>query len=187
MVVGRPEPFTDALVAHVERLECGDPALAGVTVGPVISEPARDRVLDATGRDGGRVVTGGGRVDGPGWFVRPTVVTGLDGDAHLNRHEVFGPICTLNTAPDGETAVRMANASDYGLVTALYTRDLDAAMSYVAGCRSGMVKVNAPTTGVDFHLPFGGEKGSGYGGREQGKAAVHFYTSSHTVQVSPHG
>ena len=178
IVVGDPAAFTEALAERVRALRVGDPAEDGVAVGPVITEAARDRVLAA--RAGTVVVTGD--TPGDGWYAAPTVVTDLPPDAPLNTTETFGPLCTLTTAPDAATAVRMANGTAYGLVTALYTNDLAAATAYVGECASGMVKVNAPTAGVDFHLPFGGEKGSGYGGREQGKEAQRFYTSQRTIQ-----
>ncbi|MGW5053625.1 aldehyde dehydrogenase family protein [Actinokineospora sp. NPDC004072] len=178
IVVGDAGAFIEALRAAVEALPIGDPADEGVAVGPVITEAARDRV-DAA-RSGRVVVTR--PVPDEGWFAAPTVVTDLAPDAPLNTTETFGPICTLTTAPDAESAVALANATPYGLVTALYTNDLAAAMAYVDACESGMIKVNAPTAGVDFHLPFGGEKSSGYGGREQGKEAQRFYTSPRTIQ-----
>ncbi|GGM51358.1 aldehyde dehydrogenase [Longimycelium tulufanense] len=184
IVVGDAESFAEALRERVLGLGYGDPAEDGVVVGPVINEVARQRVVDAVAeaeRAGGRLLTGKEPADG--WFVRPTVVTGLGAQERLNREEVFGPICTLISASNVDHALTMANDSTYGLATALYTSDLDAALSYVDECASGMVKINAPTSGVDFHLPFGGEKKSGCGGKEQGKAALQFYTSSRTVQI----
>ncbi|WP_158880981.1 aldehyde dehydrogenase family protein [Amycolatopsis anabasis] len=180
LVVGDAGPFTEALRERLGALVVGDPAREGVAVGPVISEAARRRVLAAAS---GETVLTGAAGPGEGWYVPPTIVTGLDADARLNREEVFGPICTLTSVSDVDTALAVADGTRYGLVTALYDNDLDAVMSVVDRCASGMVKVNAPTSGVDFHLPFGGEKDSGYGGREQGKAAVGFYTSPRTVQL----
>ncbi|GGJ78373.1 aldehyde dehydrogenase [Pilimelia anulata] len=164
--------LADALRAAVADLAVGDPADPATAVGPVIDENARRRVVAAGGR----------ALDGAGWYVRPTVVT--DPASRLHREEVFGPICTLTAAADADAAIALANATDYGLVTSLYTGDLDAALRYVDRCESGQVKVNMPTTGVDFHLPFGGERHSGYGGKEQGKAAAAFYTRSRTIQIS---
>ncbi|MBM7771321.1 aldehyde dehydrogenase (NAD+) [Actinokineospora baliensis] len=161
----------DALMSAVTALRIGDPNDPTTAVGPVINAAARDRVLAA----------GGSRADGDGWFVRPTLV---GPGTRLDREEVFGPIATITEVADVDAAITLANATDYGLVTALYTADLEAALTYVQRCESGQVKVNMPTAGVDFHLPFGGERGSGYGGKEQGKAAAGFYTLSRTVQVS---
>ncbi|MGH3859874.1 aldehyde dehydrogenase family protein [Actinokineospora sp.] len=186
IAVGDSGPLAEALAGKVGELGLGDPAEPKVVVGPVISDAARDRVADAVTRaraEGGRVVASGTVAGDEGWFVGPTVIAGLGPDAVLNREEVFGPICTLTTVPDLDAALAMANGTDYGLVTSVYTADLDVALAAADRCESGMVKVNAPTAGVDFHLPFGGEKDSGYGGREQGKAAALFYTSSRTVQI----
>jgi alpha-ketoglutaric semialdehyde dehydrogenase len=81
--------------------------------------------------------------------------------------------------------VRISNAVPYGLVTSVFTRDLDAVLELVDGLDTGMIRINQPTSGVDYHAPFGGEKASSYGPREQGKAAREFYTSSHTITVAP--
>ncbi|MBC6445654.1 aldehyde dehydrogenase family protein [Actinokineospora xionganensis] len=186
IVVGDSGPLGEALASRIGDLGFGDPADPKVVVGPVISEQARDRVADAVAHaraDGGQVVACGTRAGDDGWFVGPTVIAGLAPDAVLNHEEVFGPIATLTSVLDLDAALAMANGTDYGLVTAIYTADLDVALAAADRCESGMVKVNAPTAGVDFHLPFGGEKDSGYGGREQGKAAAAFYTSSRTVQI----
>ena len=112
----------------------------------------------------------------------PTLVDGLaDGDL-LTREEVFGPIVGVITATDDRAAIECANVVDYGLVAAVYTRAISTRALHVVGALdAGFVRVNAPTAGVDFHLPFGGEKHSGYGPREQGKSEGELYTSVHTV------
>jgi aldehyde dehydrogenase (NAD+) len=188
IVVGDLDPVADALVAAVGAQRLGDPADAGVAVGPVIADAARRRVVAAAASAaavGGRVLTGGGIVDGAGFFVEPTVVAGAPSDHPLACDEVFGPIVLLQTAADVEDAVRLANGVRYGLAAAVYTRDLGAALSVSSRLEAGLVKVNAPTTGVDFYAPFGGEKDSSLGPREQGKAAADFYTSTRTVTLAP--
>lgn len=188
VVVGDPAPFRDAMVAAVGAMKLGDPADADITVGPVISEEARNRVTSVA-RDadqaGGQVLTGGADADRDGWFVTPTVVEGVPDGHMLACDEVFGPICLLQTAADLDGAVTIANSVPHGLAAALYTRDLSAALQAAQRLEAGMVKVNAPTSGVDFYLPFGGEKASSLGGREQGKAAQEFYTSTQTVTIAP--
>ena len=187
LVVGDAAAFTEALVAAVEALGFGDPADAGVAVGPVVTAAARDAVLDAARSAvaaGGRVVTGGDAPDGDGWFVRPTVVDGLPPDHRLECDEVFGPICAVSSVSSVDAAVERANAVRYGLVGAVYGRDLGSVLDVSHRLDAGMVKVNAPTTGVDFWTPFGGVKESGHGGKEQGKAAVDVYTTTHTVTVA---
>jgi alpha-ketoglutaric semialdehyde dehydrogenase len=135
--------------------------------------------------DGGQVATGGQALDGPGLFVAPTVVTGQSPEARLAQEEVFGPIVTVLRADSAEQAVAISNGVPYGLVTSVFTRDLDAALTVTAGIDTGMIRVNMPTSGVDFHAPFGGEKQSSFGPREQGKAARELYTSTHTITVGP--
>lgn len=120
-----------------------------------------------------------------GWFVHPTLVDGVSPDADLAQHEVFGPIAALLSASDEDEAVAIANGVSYGLSAAIFTTDLDRALAISGRLEAGMVKVNAPTSGVDFYAPFGGIKGSSYGPREQGKAARDFYTWSQTISLSP--
>jgi acyl-CoA reductase-like NAD-dependent aldehyde dehydrogenase len=188
IVVGDPEPFRKALVTAVEALAPADPADAATVIGPVIDEAARDRVVDVAASAvaaGGRLLTGGQAIGGTGWFVAPTVVEGVPPDHVLACDEVFGPICLLQTAASVDEAIELANGVQYGLAAAVYTRDLNAALAAAERLEAGLVKVNAPTSGVDFYLPFGGEKASSIGGREQGKAARDFYTSMHTVTIAP--
>ncbi|MBV9821153.1 MAG: aldehyde dehydrogenase [Actinobacteria bacterium] len=186
LVVGDPAEFTEAFVDAVAGLAVGDPAREDVVVGPVIDAAARDRVLaaaDSAAAAGGRVLAGGTGVGDTGWFVAPTVVAGLPADHPLECDEVFGPICSVSSVATLDEAITRANAVQQGLVAGLHTRDLGGALAAVQRLAAGMIKVNAPTTGVDFYLPFGGIKASGYGSKEQGKAAVELYTSTHTVTV----
>ena len=178
----------EALVARVEALKVGDPAASDTVVGPLITSAARDRVaaaVDAARSSGARVLTGGARLDGEGWFYTPALVDGVGADQELAREEVFGPVLAMFAASDLEEAVRMANATRYGLVAAVFTRDLGVALDAATRLEAGLVRINAPTTGVDFHAPFGGDKGSGHGGREQGRAARDFYTSTTTITIAP--
>ncbi len=191
IVVGEPAGFTDALVEAVRALVVGDPAREDVAVGPVIDSAARDRVLAAAASveaAGGRVLTGEprsrtGGAENAGWFVAPTVADGLPAEHVLECDEVFGPICSVSGVTTLDQAISRANAVRHGLVAAVYTRDLAGALEAVQRLAAGMIKVNAPTTGVDFYLPFGGVKASSYGSKEQGTAAVDIFTSVHTVTV----
>ncbi|WP_312882829.1 aldehyde dehydrogenase family protein [Streptosporangium album] len=197
ITVGNGDEVREAVLAAVARLGLGDPSDPGTAVGPLIDEAARDRVVDAAASAagaGGRVLTGGripGGVAGDGgragWYVEPTVVDGLPADHPLACEEVFGPICVIQDATSVDDAVALANGVRQGLASAVYTSDLDRALDLSARLDTGLVRVNAPTTGVDFYLPFGGEKDSSYGGREQGKAAQDFYTSIRTVTIGPAG
>jgi alpha-ketoglutaric semialdehyde dehydrogenase len=188
IVVGDADGFAERLVAAVEALGVGDPAAPGTAVGPVIEREARDAVTGAAERAasrGAKVLTGGRRLDRDGWFVGPTVVTAVPDGDELLTEEVFGPICAVVPAASPEAAVEAANAVRHGLVAALFTRDLGHALTLAPRFDVGMAKVNAPTTGVDFHAPFGGAKESSYGPREQGPAAREFYTRTTTVTLTP--
>ena len=190
VVVGDPGPFTEALVDAVRGLAVGDPADKATVVGPVITEPARRRVVEAAAEAaaaGGRLLTGGSAGQGAGWFVAPTLVDGLDPGARLAQEEVFGPIAVVLAAADEDEAVRLANGVRYGLVGSVFTGDLDRALRLAARLDTGMIRVNAPTSGVDYLAPFGGEKDSSFGPREQGKAARDFYTSTRTITILPQG
>jgi len=192
VVVGsaaRVAEVTAALVAAVRALEPGDPARAGVQVGPVISAAARENVVAAAGAAvaaGGRVLHGGSAPDGDGWFVTPTVVDGVGADHPVAQEETFGPLVVVQAAAGLDEALRLAEGVRYGLVTSIHGRDLGQVLAAVRGVQTGLVKVNAPTTGVDFWAPFGGERESSYGPREQGTAGPEFYSSTRTITLSPH-
>jgi aldehyde dehydrogenase (NAD+) len=192
VVVGgeqRAAAVIEALVAAVQGLQPGDPSQAGVLVGPVIAPAARSRVLDATAAvtaAGGRVLAGGTAVDRDGWFVTPTLLDGIAADHPVATTETFGPMAVVQRAADVAEAVALAEGVDFGLVTSVHGRDMGEILEVVRGVQTGMVKVNAPTTGVDFWAPFGGERDSSYGQREQGLAALDFYSSVRTITLSPH-
>jgi alpha-ketoglutaric semialdehyde dehydrogenase len=188
IVVGDMERACEALVAAVERLAVGDPSRPETVVGPVISESARETAVQAARdavKSGGRVISGGGAIDRAGWFVAPTLVRDVPRGAELACDEVFAPICAVLAARDVDDAIALANATPYGLVASVFTRDLDLAMSAIDRLDVGLGRVNAPTTGIDYWAPFGGAKGSSAGPREQGKAARDFFTKTVTVTVEP--
>ncbi|WP_229402202.1 aldehyde dehydrogenase family protein [Micromonospora okii] len=186
IVVGDAAPFTEALVAAVAALPVGDPARAGVEVGPVISAAARSRVVDAVDAAraaGGRLLTSGRPRDGA-FYVAPVLLDQVDPAHPVAREETFGPLATVFSAPDPAAAVALANDVRYGLVTSVHGRDVGMLLEAARGVDTGLIRVNAPTTGVDFHAPFGGEKASSHGPREQGSAALDFYTSVRTVTLA---
>ncbi|MGW6568956.1 aldehyde dehydrogenase family protein [Streptomyces sp. NPDC054975] len=176
-------PLREALTEALRAIPVGDPADAATVCGPLISEYARDQVGDAW--HGLRALTGGTVPEGPGWYAAPTLVEQVPGGHRLLREEVFGPVAALLPADDLAHAVRITNSVPYGLVTSVHTADLDAALTGLDRLDTGMIRINAPSTGVDFHLPFGGSKASSHGPREQGRAALDFYTTSRTYTLAP--
>jgi aldehyde dehydrogenase (NAD+) len=177
--------FRDHLAATVAALGVLDPAQDGTLVGPVISEQARDSALTAIAGSGGTVLAGGAALDAPGYYLAPTLVELEAPEGPLATEEVFAPVAALLRAGSAEEAVQIANGVRYGLVTSLFTQDLGRALRLADAFDAGMVRVNAPTSGVDFHAPFGGAKQSSYGPREQGLAARDFYTETRTVTIVP--
>jgi alpha-ketoglutaric semialdehyde dehydrogenase len=179
------ERFRDRLAAAVDALQVLDPADDKTLVGPVIDEGSRTSALAAVASSGGRVLTGGKPLDAPGYYLAPTLVE-LDGPAGpLASEEVFAPVAALIRAQTADEAVAIANDVRYGLVAAVFTSDLGNALRLTRRLDAGMIRVNAPTSGVDFQAPFGGAKESSYGPREQGLAARSFYTESRTILIVP--
>jgi alpha-ketoglutaric semialdehyde dehydrogenase len=188
VVVGDADAFGARLAEQVAALPVGDPADNATVVGPIIDVESRDHVLGSIRRaeaSGARVLTGGGAPDAVGAFALPTVVDRVPPGGELVSEEVFGPVCAVMAASGVDEAVAVANEVRHGLVTALYTEDLNAALDLVPRFDTGLVKVNAPTTGVDLYAPFGGEKESSFGPREQGTVARDFYSRMMTVTLSP--
>jgi acyl-CoA reductase-like NAD-dependent aldehyde dehydrogenase len=177
--------FRDRLTAAVEALQVLDPADDKTLVGPVIDDGARTSALAAVAGSGGRVLTGGTRLDAPGYYLAPTLVELDRPEGQLATEEVFAPVAALIRAGSAGEAISIANAVRYGLVAAVFTADLGHALRLTRQLEAGMIRVNAPTSGVDFQAPFGGAKDSSYGPREQGLAARQFYTESRTVLIVP--
>jgi aldehyde dehydrogenase (NAD+) len=175
-------PFIDELRESIEALPVGAPELAQTAIGPVISQESQSRINAAV--NGGESMYKGQTPDA-GFFVAPQVIGGVDENHDLSQQELFGPVLTLLEADSFERAIQIANHTKFGLSASLCTRDLSHALRYIDQIQAGMVRVNADTTGVDPHAPFGGYKGSSSGSREQGEVAKEFYTQIKTVQINP--
>jgi alpha-ketoglutaric semialdehyde dehydrogenase len=177
--------FRDRLAAAVDALQVLDPADDKTLVGPVIDDGSRTSALAAVASSGGRVLAGGKPLDAPGYYLAPTLVELDRPVGPLASEEVFAPVAALIRAQTADEAVAIANGVRYGLVAAVFTADLGNALRLTRRLDAGMIRVNAPTSGVDFQAPFGGAKESSYGPREQGLAARSFYTESRTTLIVP--
>ena len=142
--------------------------------GPVISEAILERILGAV--EGVRVLTGGTRLDRPGWWLAPTVVEDVPADADLSCTELFGPVTILYRVRDLAEAIELVNDSPYGLTSAIHTASLHRAMRFADAVEAGVVVVNGGTHGSEPHMGFGGVKQSGTGWREAGIEALDVYT-----------
>lgn len=174
--------FVDELKKAIEALPVGSALETSTAIGPVISGESQSRILGLL-NGGERIYSGSQPADG--FYVAPTVIGGIDESHDLSQNELFGPILTLLEASSFEQAIQIANGTRFGLSASLCTRDLSSALRYIDQIQAGMVRVNADTTGVDPHAPFGGYKGSSSGTREQGQVAKEFYTQIKTVQINP--
>ncbi len=155
--------------------------------GPVINERQLENMLGAVARAkaaGATVVTGGERLPQPGFFVGPTIVEGVGGDAEIACTELFGPITTLHRVGGFDEAVELANASPYGLTAAIWTDSVHRGREFVRRIVAGGVQVNGPTYGFEPHVPFGGQRDSGTGWREPGTEALDVYSDWKTVYVT---
>ena len=177
--------FVSLLAEKVASLRVGAALDSNTQVGPAVSEDQMEtsyKYIDIARQAGGRVVTGGDRLslDTPGWYVQPTLIADTDPSMRINTEEVFGPVASTIRVKDYEEALAVANDTEFGLAAGIATTSLKYARDFQRRARAGMTMVNLPTAGVDYHVPFGGTKKSSYGAREQGFAAVEFFTQTKT-------
>jgi aldehyde dehydrogenase (NAD+) len=182
---GIHDRFVAALAEKVKALRVGGALDPNTQIGPAVSEDQREtsyRYIDIAKGEGGRIVAGGERLslETPGWYVQPTLIADTDPNGRINNEEVFGPVASTIRAKDYEEALAIANGVEFGLSAGIVTSSLKHARDFQRRAKAGMTMVNLPTAGVDYHVPFGGTKSSSYGAREQGFAAVEFFTQTKT-------
>lgn len=188
---GIHDAFIEALVNRLGQIKIGDARQDGVQIGPLVDADQRDKSMRYinTGLDEGATLACGGEsldaVDGSeGYYLTPALLTGCNNNMRVCREEIFGPVAGVIKVKDYEEALAVANDTEFGLSSGIVTTSLKFAEDFKRRARAGMVMVNLPTAGVDYHVPFGGTKGSSYGSREQGRYAVEFYTTVKTSYIN---
>jgi succinate-semialdehyde dehydrogenase / glutarate-semialdehyde dehydrogenase len=178
------DDFERRFVSAMAGLEVGDPMSPNTRVGPLASEQLVRELAEQvqrTVRAGARVLTGGRRLDGPGWFYAPTVLTAIPPDSPAYRDELFGPVASLFSVADVDEAIRIANDTRFGLASSAWSRDAGEIDRFAAELQAGTVFVNGMVAS-DPRFPFGGIKASGYG-RELGAYGLREFTNVKTVRI----
>ncbi|MFZ3285444.1 MAG: aldehyde dehydrogenase family protein [Telluria sp.] len=177
--------FLDGLKQRLTALKIDDALKPGTDIGPVVDQSQLDHDLDyiAIGnQEGARLACGGERVrrDKEGYYLTPALFADAHNSMRIAREEIFGPVACAIPVASYEEALAVANDTEFGLSAGICTASLKHATHFKRHVEAGMVMVNVPTAGVDYHVPFGGRKGSSYGSREQGSHAAEFYTTVKT-------
>ena len=183
---GIHDAFIAALSAKVEALRVGDALDPQTQIGPAVSEEQMEtsyRYIAIAREEGGKIACGGQRLqlEKKGWYVKPTLITETAANMRINQEEVFGPVVSTIRVKDYDEALEIANGVEFGLSAGIATTSLKYARDFQRRAKAGMVMVNLPTAGVDYHVSFGGSKGSSYGPREQGPLAMEFFTQAKTA------
>ena len=184
------DQYVEAMAKRMKDLVVDDAIKQGTHIGPVVDQSQLDqdeRYIQIAKDEGGTLAVGGNRIerDNPGFFLEPTLFTGTTPEMRINKEEVFGPVASVIKVKDYEEALAVANDTPFGLSAGIVTTSLKHASHFKRNAEAGMVMVNLPTAGVDYHVPFGGRKSSSYGPREQGKYAVEFFTTVKTAYTQP--
>lgn len=185
---GIHDKFVKAMIERLKTVKVDDALKKGTDIGPVVDKTQLNQDLfyiEEGKKEGGKLAFGGNQLkrETDGFYLEPALFTGTTNDMRINREEVFGPVATVIAANDYDEALAIANDTQFGLSSGICTTSLKHASHYRKNSQAGMVMVNLPTAGVDYHVPFGGRKGSSYGPREQGRYAQEFYTTVKTSYV----
>ncbi len=185
---GIHDRFVDAVRKAMGALNVDNALKPGVNMGPVVDEKQLEtdlRYLEIGDREGAKR-DGGDRLnrETPGFYLSPALFTETTNSMRINREEIFGPVAAVIRVKDYEEALAVANDTEFGLSSGVCTTSLKHASHFKRNSEAGMVSVNLPTAGIDYHAPFGGRKASSYGSREQGRYASEFYTIVKTAYVN---
>ncbi|RED11769.1 aldehyde dehydrogenase family protein [Pontivivens insulae] len=183
------DAFVEKLVAGAEKMIVGHALEPGTQIGPVVSEAQLNENLDWVKRgvaEGAELATGGVRVERSteGYYMTPGIFLNTTNQMVINREEMFAPLTSVIKVGSYEEAVDTVNDTRFGLTSGIVTKSLARATHFRRNARTGVVTVNLPTAGTDYHVPFGGRGQSSYGPREQGKAAAEFYTTVKTAYIA---
>ncbi len=186
---GIHDRFVEALQTRLGQLVVDDALKPETHVGPVVDQSQLDQDLsyvEIGRKEGARLVCGGELLkrSTPGFYMAPALFTEVAPSMRIAREEIFGPVAAVLRVRDYDAALASANDTEFGLTAGICTTSLKHATHFKRNAEAGMVMVNVPTAGVDYHVPFGGRKGSSYGAREQGRYAIEFYTTVKTAYVS---
>ena len=181
--------FVDALAERLKGLVVDDALKAGTHIGPVVDKNQlnQDLFYIEEGKKEGAKLAYGGKLlkrEKEGFYLEPALFVDTRSAMRINREEIFGPVASVLPADDYDEALQLANDTPFGLSAGIVTSSLKHAAHFRRNSQAGMVMVNLPTAGVDYHVPFGGRKGSSYGPREQGRYAVEFFTTVKTAYVA---
>jgi acyl-CoA reductase-like NAD-dependent aldehyde dehydrogenase len=187
---GIHDRFVKAMTERLGKLTVDDALKAGTDLGPVVDQSQLDtdlKYIEVGKQEGARLAFGGERLERStqGYYLSPTLFVDAAASMRIAREEIFGPVACVIRARNYDEALELANDTEFGLSAGLVTTSLKLASHFKRNAQAGMVMVNAPTAGVDYHVPFGGTKGSSYGAREQGRYAAEFFTTVKTAYTAP--
>jgi aldehyde dehydrogenase (NAD+) len=182
--------FVEALTERTKKLKVGDGMKPGIDIGPAVDEGQLQtdlKYIETGKKEGARLCTGGNRLTGDGYdkgyFVEPTVFADVTEDMTIAKEEIFGPVLAVMRAKNFDDAMRIANNTPLGLSASVQTTNISRVFEFIQRMEAGLLTINLPSAGVEYQLPFGGTKESSFGSKEQGPAALEFYSDYKTVYL----